>query len=193
MQKQGWVFPVIFSRLWWPIEPKFSQVCSLIYKLWYTKFGPLANTVYRKCPMALQFYLQKKNEIPFINGEITSLLLLILLLPLSSSRPGALQTFVWTQPPARESWTWWQTAHGMVHPQSNPAHATPRYDQRTSGIQAWCHLWCDDWRTASEPTQVENIKEIKAWWRVLKRLFKTSRVVAVKDLTIICSLWHLFL
>ena len=46
-------FPVIFSRLWWPIEPKFSQVCYFIYKLWYTKCGPLDNTVYRKCPMAL--------------------------------------------------------------------------------------------------------------------------------------------
>ena len=46
-------FPVIFSRLRWPIEPKFSQVCYFIYKLWYTKCGPLDNTVYRKCPMAL--------------------------------------------------------------------------------------------------------------------------------------------
>ena len=33
-------FPVIFSRPWWPIEPKFSQVCYFIYKLWYTKCGP---------------------------------------------------------------------------------------------------------------------------------------------------------
>ena len=33
-------FPVIFSQLWWPIEPKFSQVCYFIYKLWYTKCGP---------------------------------------------------------------------------------------------------------------------------------------------------------
>ena len=24
-------FPVIFSRLWWPIEPKFSQVCYFTY------------------------------------------------------------------------------------------------------------------------------------------------------------------
>ena len=47
-------FPVIFSRLWWPIEPKFSQVCYFTYKLWYTKCGPLVNTVYRKCPMALK-------------------------------------------------------------------------------------------------------------------------------------------
>ena len=31
---------VIFSRLRWPIEPKFSQVCYFIYKLWYTKCGP---------------------------------------------------------------------------------------------------------------------------------------------------------
>ena len=45
-------FPVIFSRLWWPIEPKFSQVCYFIYKLWYTKCGTLNNSVYRKCPMA---------------------------------------------------------------------------------------------------------------------------------------------
>ena len=42
-------FPVIFSRLRWPIEPKFSQVCYFIYKLWYTKCGPLDNTVYRCC------------------------------------------------------------------------------------------------------------------------------------------------
>ena len=27
-------FPVIFSRLWRPIEPKFSQVFYFIYKLW---------------------------------------------------------------------------------------------------------------------------------------------------------------
>ena len=47
-------FPVIFSRLQWPIEPKFSQVCYFIYKLWYTKCGPWDNTVYRKCPMALK-------------------------------------------------------------------------------------------------------------------------------------------
>ena len=46
-------FPVIFSRLRWPIEPKFSQVCYFLYKLWYTICGPLENTVYRKCPMAL--------------------------------------------------------------------------------------------------------------------------------------------
>ena len=38
-------FSVIFSRLRWPIEPKFSQVCYFIYKLWYTKCGPLDNTV----------------------------------------------------------------------------------------------------------------------------------------------------
>ena len=49
-------FPVIFSRLWWPIEPKFSQICYFyINKLWYTKCGPLDNTVYMylKHPMAL--------------------------------------------------------------------------------------------------------------------------------------------
>ena len=46
--------PVIFSRLRWPIEPKFSQVCYFICKLWHTKYGPLDNTVYRKCPMALK-------------------------------------------------------------------------------------------------------------------------------------------
>ena len=34
-------FPVIFSRLRLPIEPKFSQVCYFIYKLWYTECGPL--------------------------------------------------------------------------------------------------------------------------------------------------------
>ena len=33
-------FPVVFSRLRWPIEPNFSQVCYLIYKFWYTKCGP---------------------------------------------------------------------------------------------------------------------------------------------------------
>ena len=29
-------FPVIFSRLWWPIEPKFSQVCVqvVIHEVW---------------------------------------------------------------------------------------------------------------------------------------------------------------
>ena len=46
-------FPVIFSRPRWPIEPKFSQVCYFIYKLWHTKCGPLDITVHRKCPMAL--------------------------------------------------------------------------------------------------------------------------------------------
>ena len=51
--KRGWVFPVIFSRLRWLIEPKFSQVCYFLYQLWYTKCGPLDNTVYRKCPMAV--------------------------------------------------------------------------------------------------------------------------------------------
>ena len=51
-------FPVIFSRL--PIEPKFSQVFYFMYKLWYTKCG---NTVYRKCPMALneRGHFQTKN------------------------------------------------------------------------------------------------------------------------------------
>ena len=49
-------FPVIFSRLRWPIEPKFSQVCYFIYKLWFNECGPLDNTVYRKCPMALNMY-----------------------------------------------------------------------------------------------------------------------------------------
>ena len=53
VRKQGWVFPVIFSWLRWPIEPKFSQVCYFLYKLCYTKCGPLDNTVYRKCKMAL--------------------------------------------------------------------------------------------------------------------------------------------
>ena len=47
-------FPVIFSRFRWPIEPRFSQVCYFIYKLWYTKCWPLDNTVYRKCPMAVR-------------------------------------------------------------------------------------------------------------------------------------------
>ena len=33
-------FPVIFSRLRWPIDPKFSQFfLNFIYKLWYTKCG----------------------------------------------------------------------------------------------------------------------------------------------------------
>ena len=53
VRKQGWVFPVIFSQLRWPIEPKFSQVCYFLYQLWYTKCGPFDNTVYRKCPMDL--------------------------------------------------------------------------------------------------------------------------------------------
>ena len=39
-------FPIIFSRLRWPIEPKFSQVCYFTYKLWYTKCRPLDDTVY---------------------------------------------------------------------------------------------------------------------------------------------------
>ena len=33
-------FPVIFSRLRWLIEPKFSQVCYFRYKLWYRKCDP---------------------------------------------------------------------------------------------------------------------------------------------------------
>ena len=34
---ETWVgFLVIFSRLRWPIEPKFSQACYFIIKLWYT-------------------------------------------------------------------------------------------------------------------------------------------------------------
>ena len=44
-------FPVIFSRLRWPIESKYSQVCyfiQVIKKLWYTKCGP-----WTKGPMAL--------------------------------------------------------------------------------------------------------------------------------------------
>ena len=47
-------FPVIFSQLQWPIEPKFSQVCYFIHKLWYRKCGPLDNTVYRCCAIALR-------------------------------------------------------------------------------------------------------------------------------------------
>ena len=47
-------FPVIFSCFRWPIEPKFSQNCYFIYKLWFTKCGPLDNTVYWNCPMALK-------------------------------------------------------------------------------------------------------------------------------------------
>ena len=46
-------FPAFFSWLWWLIEPKFSQVCYFVYELWYTKCGPLDNTV-KKCPMALK-------------------------------------------------------------------------------------------------------------------------------------------
>ena len=53
-------FPVIFSQFGWPIEPKFSQVCYFRHKLWYTKCGPLDNTVYRKCPMALNFMVRQK-------------------------------------------------------------------------------------------------------------------------------------
>ena len=48
-------FLIIFSRLRWPIEPKFSRVCYFIYKLWYTKCGPqLDNTVYRCCAISLK-------------------------------------------------------------------------------------------------------------------------------------------
>ena len=61
-------FPVIFSRLWWSIEPKFSQVCYFIFKLWYMKCGPLDNTVYRKCLMALNSGLKQHllvwNSVP---------------------------------------------------------------------------------------------------------------------------------
>ena len=42
-------FPVIF----FPTEPKFSQVCYFIYKLRYTKCGPFDNTVYRCCAFDL--------------------------------------------------------------------------------------------------------------------------------------------
>ena len=35
------------------MEPKLSQVCYFIYKFGYTKCGSLDNTVYLKCPMAL--------------------------------------------------------------------------------------------------------------------------------------------
>ena len=56
-------FPVIFSRLRWPIEPKFSQVCYLIYKLWYTKHGPLDNTVYRCCAIALTLWSHQRPVI----------------------------------------------------------------------------------------------------------------------------------
>ena len=52
-------FPVIFSQLRWPIEPKFSQVCYFICKLWYTKFGPLDNTVYRCCAIALKWAVRQ--------------------------------------------------------------------------------------------------------------------------------------
>ena len=52
-------FPVIFSRLRWPIEPKFSQVCYFIYKLWYTKCGPLDNTVYRVALTVNHYELSK--------------------------------------------------------------------------------------------------------------------------------------
>ena len=45
-------FHVIFSRLS-VIEPKFSQVWYLIFKLWYMKCGPLDNTVYRCCAITL--------------------------------------------------------------------------------------------------------------------------------------------
>ena len=37
--KTGVGFPVIFSRLQCPIEPKYPQDCYFIYKLWYTKCG----------------------------------------------------------------------------------------------------------------------------------------------------------
>ena len=45
-------FPVIFSRLWWPIEPTFSQVRYFIYVVIH-EVSALDNTVYRKGPMAL--------------------------------------------------------------------------------------------------------------------------------------------
>ena len=47
-------FPVIFSRLRWPFEPKFSQVCYFRYKLWYTKCGLLDKTFFRCCANALK-------------------------------------------------------------------------------------------------------------------------------------------
>ena len=55
-------FPVIFSQLRWPIEPKFSQVCYFIHTLWYTKCWPLDNTVYWTYPMALSV-LYVKNDV----------------------------------------------------------------------------------------------------------------------------------
>ena len=69
-------FPVIFSRLRWPIEPKFSQVCYFIHKLWYTKCGLLDNTLYRKCPMALIEFFRLWC---FEHNKFVSMVLIILL------------------------------------------------------------------------------------------------------------------
>ena len=69
-------FPVIFSQLRWPIEPKFPQVFYFIYKLCYTKCGPLDNTVYRCCAIALKPFAHlmgkclKKTRDIFINKKM---------------------------------------------------------------------------------------------------------------------------
>ena len=57
-------FPVIFSRLRWLIEPKFSQVSYFIYKLWYTKCGPLENTVQKTFESFIRgvFIQQSRNK-----------------------------------------------------------------------------------------------------------------------------------
>ena len=47
-------FPVVFSRLRWPIEPKFSQVCYFYIEVVVYEVWALDNTVYRKGPMALR-------------------------------------------------------------------------------------------------------------------------------------------
>ena len=51
--KTGVGFPVIFSGLRCPIEPKFPQDCYFIYKVVIHEVWDLDNTVYRKCIMAL--------------------------------------------------------------------------------------------------------------------------------------------
>ena len=47
-------FPVIFSQLRWPIEPKFSQVCYFILSCDIHEVWAFDNTFYRKCPMDLK-------------------------------------------------------------------------------------------------------------------------------------------
>ena len=40
-----------------------TEVCYFLYQLWYTKCGPLDNTVYRKCPMAFKGLRQSRADL----------------------------------------------------------------------------------------------------------------------------------